>query len=233
MRTWLLALLIALSLSGCNTGALPVDACVVKGNAEIDWIDFVKFDGITYSSHSASGGNPLAEDGLGAHYGTVRCRLSGNVSDPGYRAREGDAAFLEAGTPVYRVKGYDPRFRLAARRGQQIVLYEADTNPKARIGADLLDLAGKVAYISVSPPEREIHDPERIQELLKMVLSAPVFPPGERGGAATSGTEVYRVTFHFEDGTATTRSYWPESGFLWAGSGLNMDESFRGTLLED
>lgn len=226
----LMALSVALAGAGCQ--ALPTDPCVVRGNAEIDWVDFVKFDGITYIADLQAA--PLPEHALGAQHGVVRCRLSGNVSDPKYRSKDGDAAFLESGTPVYRVKGYDHRFRLAAHNGSRILLFEADTNPKASIGADLLDLAGKVEFVSVGPREggerRVISETDQVQELIKLVLSAPTLPPGHRGGEATSGGTVWTVTFHFRDGTATARPYWPDTGFFWAGSGLRLPDRFREIL---
>jgi hypothetical protein len=56
--------------------------------------------------------------------------------------QDGDAAYLEAGSPLYRVDGYRPTFRLGARQDGRLVLFEADTNPRARVGRDLLDLEG-------------------------------------------------------------------------------------------
>lgn len=232
MRWLVVVMALCVGLAGAGCRALPTDPCVVRGTAQIDWVDFVRLDGIMYTADLQA--PPLPEHALGAQHGVVRCRMAGNVSDPKYRPKDGDAAFLESGTPVFRVKGYDHRFRLAAHNGSQIFLFEADTNPAASIGADLLDLAGKVESVSVGPREgaerRVIHEPEQVQELIKLVLSAPVLPPGHRGGAATSGSNVWRVTFHFSDGTITARSYWPDTGFFWAGSGLQMPDRFRDIL---
>jgi hypothetical protein len=43
-----------------------------------------------------------------------------------------------------------------------------------------------------------------------MVLAAPVDP-----GVSSAGDEGYVVAFHLDDGTATVRSFWPETGELW------------------
>lgn len=51
---------------------------------------------------------------LGPVFATVTFKLDGNVHDLGYCGQDGDAAFLNARTKVYRVKGYSPTFRLAA-----------------------------------------------------------------------------------------------------------------------
>ena len=64
--------------------------------------------------------------------------------------QDGDAAYLEAGSRLYQVLGYRPSFRLAARQDGRLVIFEANTNPRARAGRDLLDLEGKVRRIGVN-----------------------------------------------------------------------------------
>jgi hypothetical protein len=92
----------------------------------------------------------LEQAGLGAEFAQVQFRLSGNMYDPDYRSQNGDAAFLEPGTSVFTINGYQPAFRLAVPQNGEILLFEADTNPKARAGRDLLDIAGKVRYIGIN-----------------------------------------------------------------------------------
>ena len=48
------------------------------------------------------------------------------------------------------VKGYRPGFRLAASHRGRLRLYEASEAAGARVGGDLLDLAGKVRYLSLT-----------------------------------------------------------------------------------
>ena len=50
-----------------------------------------------------------------------------NVCDPNYRLKDGDAAFLDAGTPIYQVNGQPPAQQLAARFNGQIAVYRAMT----------------------------------------------------------------------------------------------------------
>ena len=106
----------------------------------IDWVDFIRFGGITYVAVSPKPGRPLAESDLGPVFATITFKLDGNVQDPGYQSKDGDAGFLDAGTQVYTVKGYRSTFRLAAYENHALTLYEADTNPRARKGADLICL---------------------------------------------------------------------------------------------
>jgi hypothetical protein len=123
--------------------------------------------------------------------------------------QDGDAADLEAGSPLYRVRGYRPTFRLAARQDGRLVIFEADTNPGARVGRDLLDLEGKVHRIifnSLADGTTEhgaITDPQRVTGMLRMLLGGPADqrsqPTGEQPG--------WMLAFHLRDGTATVRAY--------------------------
>jgi hypothetical protein len=47
------------------------------------------------------------------------------VCDPAYRPKDGDAAFLDKGTPIYQVKGYPPSEKLAARFQGKLIAYTA------------------------------------------------------------------------------------------------------------
>lgn len=217
MRSPLLAASVLALFAACVPIADPRCATMI-----IDWIDFVRLDGITYTAFWPDQGRPLTEADLGPVHARVRRKLSGNVCDPSYRSQDGDAAFLEAGTPVHAVKGYAPTFRLAARRGDRIVLYEVDTNPRATRGEDLLDIRGKVRAISVRSAEDgrteigRIDDPAKVSSLVALVLEAgvdqsvPPSPPSAEG-------RRYFVAFELADGTRTTRAFDAATGDLWRG----------------
>jgi len=111
---------------------------------QIDWVNFIRFGGITYLASTLHAGRPLQASDLGPQFATVKFKLEGHVQDPHYQARDGDAAFLDAGTRIYAVKGYTPIFRLTAYVNHNVLLFEADNNPRATIGADLLNIGGKV-----------------------------------------------------------------------------------------
>ena len=183
----------------------------------IDWVNFIRFGGITYLAAPTRAGRPLTEGDLGPVFATVTFKLAGNVQNPGYHSRDGDAAFLNAGTKVYRVKGYSPTFRLAARENNTVTLYEADTNPHARKGADLLDIGGKVQAIGIVGGQDgvtelgAIKDPKRVTELVTMVLEAPVDQTRQ------GGNRRYFLAFHLVDGTVVTRAYWLDTGELARG----------------
>jgi len=92
----------------------------------IDWVNFVQVGSTQYVAGPSSPAT-LKESDLGPVYAQVKYRVSENVCDPNYRPKDGDAAFLEAGTPIYQVAGKPPGEQLAARFNGTIVVYLAMT----------------------------------------------------------------------------------------------------------
>ena len=202
-----------------------------------DWTHFINFDGIKYRAKGSLTGPVTvgqerlvtAED-LGPEIYRVALRLEG-YERAGFRLQDGVASYLDPGTPVYTVVGYAPEFRLATVSNGRTILFEADTNPAAKTGADLLDIQDKVFYISLNSTESghpelaTIDDPEAVEELVDMVISAPVNQDvRDREG------EWYYLAFHLNDATAVVRPFWPESGEL--SRGIMTPESFRLSILE-
>ena len=92
-------------------------------SAQIDWVNFIQV-GSTQFVAGPQSPTVLQENDLGPVYAHVKFRVSGNVCDPNYRVKDGDAAFLDPGTPIYQVNGQSPAVELAARFGGQIVVYK-------------------------------------------------------------------------------------------------------------
>lgn len=119
VRTCVATTLALLFVTACQPlGA--IGAC----NTQIDWVDFIEVGSTTY----LAGHDPeiaIPDGDLGPVYSTVKHKVSGNVCDPGYRLKDGDAAFLEIGTPIHRVSGYPPSQRLAVRTSGRTVVYVA------------------------------------------------------------------------------------------------------------
>ncbi len=183
--------------------------------------NFIHFDGITYYANDLSDGAKAGAHGIqpGPKFGEVRFKLEG-TNKPFSKIENGDAGLLPAGTPVYELKGYAPSFRLAARRREELILYEAVTNPRAKRGRDLMDIAGKVSRIAVysayGAPMRAkelavIEDPSAVGVLVDMVLESPI----RRGSSVrVPGERETTVIFELEDGTATGGLYGLKSGAL-------------------
>jgi hypothetical protein len=98
-----------------------------------------------------------------------------------------------------------------ARRStdDRLVIFEADTNPGARVGRDLLDLEGKVHRISINSRADgttelgAITDPKKVAGMVWMLLAGPVDQPIQPVGEQP----VRLLAFHLRDGTATVRTY--------------------------
>jgi hypothetical protein len=109
-------------------GALTLlAACTLPGspstcNAQIDWVNFIQVGSTQYVAGPQAPA-VIQESDLGPVYAHVKFKVSGNVCDPNYRLKDGDAAFLDAGTPIYQVNGQPPGEQLAARFNGQIVVY--------------------------------------------------------------------------------------------------------------
>ncbi len=193
--------------------------------AIVDWADVIRFEGITYMAASEAGGvgRPLRKEDLGPKFAEVKHRLQGNVDDPAYRTKNGDAGFLEAGTPVYEVKGYDPSFRLAAYDGKTLKLYEVVLNMRAEEVSDYLDIEGKVRYIGVygdfdgTRKLGVIRDPEKVRYLVSTIMEASL---QVEPGAMLDDGRVYFLAFHLEDGTATLQTYYADTGGMYLGISL-------------
>lgn len=181
-------------------------------SVQIEWQNFLKVGGITYVADFASA-MVLPPTLQGSQYATVRFTVADHVYELGYQTKDGDAAFLPAGTPIYQVVGYRPSFRLAAPWNGQLTIYEASDVPHAQTGADLLDIRDKVTRIGVlwntpTPPglreQGSIAEPTLVQNLVRAVLAAPL----RTNTVYEQGTQVF-IAFHLRDGTETVRVFFP------------------------
>lgn len=113
------ALFAVLCMAGCQLPGTP-STCTTM----IDWVNFIQVGSTQYV---AGPGWTVALQGsdLGPVYAKVKFKVSGNVCDPNYKLKDGDAAFLDPGTEIYQVNGHAPTEELAARFNGQIVAYVA------------------------------------------------------------------------------------------------------------
>ena len=190
----------------------------------ISWVPMVKFGGVHYLrqwdligklAHEEA--QVLTAEDLGPEIYRVAFRGDG-YAGPWYRYQDGDATFLNPGTRVYEVKGYSPEFRLATLERGRLTLYEADTNPHAKTGGDLLDIGSKVTAIDVLNDDGEMTvlgtmvDETAIERFVDSVLEAPV----DQRSRDHDGPR-YFLGIRLADGTSVVRSFWLETGELSRG----------------
>ena len=198
-------------------GARPRDHTIL-------WVPLMQFGGIQYvrAWHFAGeeireGERDLRAEDLGPEFYRVAFRGAG-YAGPNYRIQDGDATFLNPGTQVYAVKGYAPEFRLGTLEEGRATLYEADTNPFAKTGGDLLDIRGKVTAIDILNDDHPmtvagtIDDKQTIEQFVETVLAAPV----NQRSRDHDGPR-YFLGIRLADGTSVVRAFWLETGELSRG----------------
>jgi hypothetical protein len=87
--------------SGNTTTPTPI---VVTAIQKIDWVDFLKLNGVSYTGLRQG----VLTDGskLGQEIGSITFHVADIVHDPHYVINDGDAAFLPIGTVVRAIDGY-------------------------------------------------------------------------------------------------------------------------------
>jgi len=190
----------------------------------INWVPLIQFTGIKFAKvwglndpENKVDGRDFSKDNLGPVLYRIAFRGNG-YAGPGYRLRDGDATYLNPGTPVYAVNGYSEKFRLATVENGRAVLYEADTNPLAETGADLLDIRGKVTAIDILDDTDTmavigtIDDEQTIEQFVDMVLAAPVNQESRKHDGPR-----YFLALRLADETSVVRAFWLETGELSRG----------------
>jgi len=214
--------------------ALVIGLLAIAGpaGAADSLLDFVSFDGIDYIRWAEEPGRPLAPADLGTEFATIACSIGEDNRGCSY-GLDAAAAYMPAGTRMYAVRGHATDFRLAAVWRDRIFLYQAWRNPRAKVGAQLYPIAGKVRAIDVqrgeptpgAPPKpASIAAPADVQSLVDMLAAAPVRRPQPHA----SGEPRYWLTFWLADGTTLGRPYFAETSELMGGVVLPAD--FRAIL---
>src|ERR1700693_4301378 len=83
---------VVLFMAACRLPGSPPTS-----NAMIDWVIFVQV-GSTHYVAGPQSPTVLKETDLGPVYAKVKFKVSGNVCDPNYRLKDGDAAVLDPGS---------------------------------------------------------------------------------------------------------------------------------------
>jgi hypothetical protein len=230
------------------TRLLIIILLCVHVTAHADRFDrFVRFRGIQYRADMYTYGRDATHDDLGPEFGRVTCD-TGDLPHPSPQSttskeaaekikrcieQDGGASALPIGTPVYTMRAYRPEYRLAARVGDRWIIFYATENPRAKVGADMLDLEKKVARITLSLDSsararnqwssKNVESVSQVENITRMMLTAPIM----KQPSMTAGASRFRywITLWFKDGTAQGLAYFPDTG--WLNPGLQMPQEFR------
>ena len=193
-------------LTGCNVGG-KLSEWIGTCGIETEWVDFLMVNDIHYDR--MEGAPSVSDERLDDEVGKVKYTMEDHPCSY-HKARNGDAAYLPAGTAVYALKGYKPSFRVVADHK----IYQVDDNPNAETIGDLLDIEGKVAKVSLesgydgSPiGDFTAESSERfVRELLPLRYVG--FEEVYKQTAHESGVFL-RV--HLQDGTSLRMLFYPEA----------------------
>lgn len=120
----MIRLLIAALWTGALLSACQWPLSSATCNAQIDWVDFIQVGAIRYVAGTGSA-QELQPSDLGPVVAHVKFKVSGNVCDPNYRPKDGDAAFLDPGTAVYSIAGQATSRAVAAYQDGRLIRYSA------------------------------------------------------------------------------------------------------------
>lgn len=180
------------------------DTPSIKGNAIIDWVDFVKMNGRSYSGLYAGvlvDGRDVTDHAVGE----VKFMVSGAVSNPEYKTKDGDAAFLPIGTKLFEVKGFKPE-ELVAVEDKNVVggyrLYAEDAYFKT-IHRNFKDVPyDKVSQIELykmndTAPYRTLAGSEKTEfiHLLRSGENSPNYNPSSENGDPV----YYHMVFYTDE----------------------------------
>jgi hypothetical protein len=209
--------------------------------------NWVRFGGVFFVGRAAPDpdgplplGRGLEEADLGPEVGRVTAQVqdrSGLVGPcPLAGLPDGGATFLPVDSPLYAVKGYATSFRLAARWDGRLRLFEAVCGEHAKVGADLLDVAGRVERVSVydgrGTEVATFDDPVAVERLVGLVLAAPVDPALLEPGLPPLLGEGFFLILLLADGTSAPREMGPYRDGMLLRPGVVLPPEFRAVLAE-
>jgi hypothetical protein len=231
MRKILLLLGAAVLLTGCAKDWNPFRSVI------IDWVDFVKLDGRMYEAFY---GVVLADPDLVAEpIGEVRFNVSENVTNPGYKTKDGDAAFLKKGTKLYAIDGLNPENYLAAPDASAIGGYKVYCHAAERgacwrgVYEQIPTGAARIeVYRGYEGTERSaVHEGAAVEAILELLRNSE---PREDYQPKTSEGDpaMYRLVFHKGGPLAQLHGIFRDDyTYYWHPSGLRLLDSAIGEYL--
>ena len=147
----------ALLLSSCGNATSNITSFIGGcPDAEIDWVDVLMIDDIQYEHHYPDAANeqlPITIE-EGREIGKVTYKMADNACS-NHKMKNGDAAFLNAGTIIYEVKGYPTSLIVSANDE----VYVVSTNEKAKTAGELypMDQLVKNIYIESTEDGKRMH----------------------------------------------------------------------------
>lgn len=152
LKNIILLIIIGTVLTSCNTPFGHIGKCP---DADLKWTDILKINDIKYE-HRFSGSADEKMDLIekGQKLGEVSFMMADKACSD-HKMKNGDATFLEIGTPIYEVKGYPATFMVFAKDRFFIV----EENKKAKTANEFYPLKDYVKniYLASNEDGRRLH----------------------------------------------------------------------------
>lgn len=148
IRNIAILILFTFLLTSCsNSFVNKIGGCP---DAAIEWVDLLMVNDIKYQHHFPDQPDenfPLSIE-KGIEIGKVTYKMADNACSD-HKMKNGDAAYLEKGTPIYELKGYPSSFIIVANDK----VYVAEQNKKAETAGEMYPLKGLVKNIHLESTE--------------------------------------------------------------------------------
>ena len=185
----------------------------------IDWVDFIQFEGKHYVS--AESAIISEKSGIGEKAGEVSFKVADNIDDPYYKIQNGDAAFWEKGTSLFKVKEL-PDFLAVADdskvNGYRLYLAEQPEEEFPHHFKDVnLDSVNLIEiYTAQNKPELRNRLGEEELERFKELLLQAYEPSPEGRNAGQYDPEIYQMILYTDEPFAHAFYVYNEGGqWLW------------------
>lgn len=210
MKKWIMLSFLLIYLAGCQP--------FMGGQAVIDWLDFIQWNGLEYNGvHNSE----IADASfIEKEIGEVRFKVADNVSNPSYQLKDGDAAFHEKGTKLYSIKGKDNIIAVkdeAAINGYRIYFDMDNSKYKWHFDDVSLEQVKKIEIFQSATPAGNqqiatIEDKAGIENFLEILSNskeAPAFQPNTSTGDPISYQIIlytdepitYKYSVHYDGNT--------------------------------
>ncbi|MBT2679691.1 hypothetical protein J7E38_11820 [Bacillus sp. ISL-35] len=200
-----------LLLTGCNTLSKNCPP-----NTIIEWVDMVKINDIRYQHDSLEVPEEL-EIKTGKKLGEVSYEMADDACT-NHKMKNGDAAFLGKGTPIYEVEGYLSSFMVYA--GNKV--YMVDENKSAETVNELYPIEGKVKNIIFQSTYDGalIHtfSKDSKEAFLREWLSLKLFDPMKISSEKLSDHERVFIGIELDNGIIFRETYYTDKNVFHFGA---------------
>jgi hypothetical protein len=152
LKNLILILSMTVLLVSCKSGSFT-SGCP---DGEIEWVDMVMIQDIKYQHHfpNPADANSSISIERGKELGKVSYKMADRACS-NHKMKNGDAAYIEKGTPIYEIKGYPTSLMVVVNDK----VYVADTNLKAKTAGVLypMDKLVKNIYFESTEDGSRIH----------------------------------------------------------------------------